>query len=89
MFCNTWSEKQFYFRQMTYTTISNNFLITDLDNIQLINMPSQFTAREVNELRQSLSTFEQLAVTSNDLNIKKIVVNFEKTISRQLELNIR
>lgn len=69
---------------MTYTTLSNNFLVTDLDNVQLINMSSQFTASEANNLRQLLQqllgTFEQLSVTSNDLIIKKILVNFKKTI---------
>ncbi|MFM2312346.1 MAG: hypothetical protein RLZZ04_1622 [Cyanobacteriota bacterium] len=69
---------------MTYTTIGNNFLVIDLDNVQLINMSSQFTASEANKLRQLLQqflgTFEQLSVTSNDLIIKKILVNFKKTI---------
>jgi anti-anti-sigma regulatory factor len=65
---------------MNYTTISNNFLATDLDNVQLINMSSQFTASEANELRQFLGIFEQLSVTSNDLIIKKILVNFKKTV---------
>lgn len=69
---------------MTYTTLSNNFLVTDLDNVQLINMSSQFTASEANNLRQLLQqllgTFEQLSVTSNDLITKKNLVNFKKTI---------
>jgi anti-anti-sigma regulatory factor len=69
---------------MTYTTISNNFSVTNLNNVQLINMPSEFTASEANELKQLLQqflgTFEQLSVTSTDLSIKRIVVNFEKTI---------
>jgi anti-anti-sigma regulatory factor len=85
---------------MTYTTISNNFSVTNLNNVQLINMPSEFTASEANELKQLLhqflGTFEQLSVTSTDqrspagtfvlrrctgdLSIKRIVVNFEKTI---------
>lgn len=69
---------------MIHTTISNNFLTTDFDDVQLINMPSQFTADEANDLRkllqQFLSNFEQLSVTSTDLSSKKIVINFEKTV---------
>jgi anti-anti-sigma regulatory factor len=69
---------------MTYTSTSNNFLVTDLNHIQLIQMPSKFTAIEVNYFRQLLQkigfSFEQVPITSSDLTIKKIIVDFEKTV---------
>jgi anti-anti-sigma factor len=69
---------------MTYTSTSNNFVVTDLDSIQLIHMPSQFTSTEANYFKQLLQqfsfSFEQVPVASSNLTIKKIVVNFEKTV---------
>ena len=68
---------------MTYTTTTNNLLLTNLDHAQLIHMPSQFTSTETNFFRQLLQQFyyssEPVAVEPSNFAIKKVIVDFGKT----------
>lgn len=68
---------------MTYTIKINDFLLTNVDGTQLINMPSNFTSIEANFFKQLLhqdSDFSEKAILNKShSNFRKITVDFKRT----------
>ena len=68
---------------MIFTIKTNNFLITNLENTQLIIMPSKLTSNEVGLFKQLiLETAESskaINLNCSDSGVNKIVLDFRKT----------
>ena len=68
---------------MNCATISNNILPIDLESIELINMPTQFTSVEAGFLEKLLQQFHDSHLLDRkelkNFTRKKITVDFEKT----------
>ena len=68
---------------MIFTIKTNDFLITNLEDTQLIIMPSKFTSNEVCLFKQLILETSDSSKTTNlnrsDSVTKKIVLDFRKT----------
>lgn len=53
----------------------NSFLVTDLNSIPLIQMPSQFTSTEANCFKQLL----QQTLGQSQSQLRKVILDFEQT----------
>lgn len=68
---------------MTYFTENNNILLTNLEDTQLIHMPSRFTAIEADffkkKFQQCCNSCKLVQTGLDNFTLKKVIIDFGQT----------